>query len=331
MSKGEAEILLLRSSIEKALDGGGGEQEISDMLKALEAAGVTLELLRSTKIGVAVANVRKKFPSGAAGNLAKDLIAKWRDLVPAKTDGMSRSSTGTSNASTSSSTVSAGEIAATLSKLTTVGGSTANARAAAESAAATAAAEQNSTTCGDPRYMELPAHRKKIVDLLAEKLKMSTTDANVVAAEFMACTIENGIHDMFDSDTDKANYATKARSLVFNLKSNETLRRNIIDGTLDAELVVHLTPQQLASEEKVKEIEKAKEDATAERRGDWIKIARDQIMKDNGLDPNKGGEFTCKRCKGTKTSHYAMQTRSADEPMTVFVCCLGCGNRWRCT
>ena len=330
MSKGEAEILLLRGSIEKALDGGGGEQEVSDMLKALEGAGVTLELLRSTKIGVTVANVRKKFPSGAAGNLAKDLIAKWRDLVPAKTDGMSRSSTGLSNASTSS-TVSAGEIAATLSKLTTVG-ATANARAAAESAAAAAAAaayEQNNTTSGDPRYMELPAHRKKIVDLLAEKLKMSTTDANVVAAEFMACTIENGIHEMFDSDTDKSNYATKARSLVFNLKSNETLRRNIIDGILDAELVVHLTPQQLASEEKVKEIEKAKEDATAERRGDWIKIARDQIMKDNGLDPNKGGEFTCKKCKGTKTSHYAMQTRSADEPMTVFVCCLGCGNRWR--
>jgi transcription elongation factor S-II len=25
-----------------------------------------------------------------------------------------------------------------------------------------------------------------------------------------------------------------------------------------------------------------------------------------------------------------MQTRSADEPMTTFVTCIDCGNRWKC-
>lgn len=42
------------------------------------------------------------------------------------------------------------------------------------------------------------------------------------------------------------------------------------------------------------------------------------------------GLFKCGKCKSTKTSYYQMQTRSADEPMTTYVTCKGCGNRWKC-
>jgi len=322
--KAESEVLTLRSTIEKALESDASAQEIGEMVTALSELEMTIELLRSTKVGLTIAAVRKKFPDSQVGNLARDMIAKWKELVPSKTSSSTNNSSSSSNSSNNNAVSTA-----TVSKLTTISASTSTMSASATLTTGGGGESGSAQSCSDPRYESLPAHRKKIVDLLSEKLKMSTTDSDIIVAEFMACTIESGIHNMFNSDTDKTGYATKARSLMFNLKSNETLRRNIIDGTLDAELVVHLTPQQLASEEKMKETEKAREDAVAERRGDWVKIARDQIMRDNGLDPNKGGEFTCKKCKGTKTSHYAMQTRSADEPMTVFVCCLGCGNRWR--
>ena len=39
--------------------------------------------------------------------------------------------------------------------------------------------------------------------------------------------------------------------------------------------------------------------------------------------------FTCRSCKSNKCSFYQLQTRSADEPMTIFITCLECGNRWR--
>ncbi len=42
------------------------------------------------------------------------------------------------------------------------------------------------------------------------------------------------------------------------------------------------------------------------------------------------GMFTCRKCKSKKTTYYQMQTRSADEPMTTFVTCVNCKNRWRC-
>ena len=35
------------------------------------------------------------------------------------------------------------------------------------------------------------------------------------------------------------------------------------------------------------------------------------------------------KCKTMKTTYYEMQTRSADEPMTTFVSCLNCENRWK--
>ena len=40
--------------------------------------------------------------------------------------------------------------------------------------------------------------------------------------------------------------------------------------------------------------------------------------------------FTCGRCKSKACTYYQLQTRSADEPMTTFVTCTKCDNRWKC-
>ena len=39
--------------------------------------------------------------------------------------------------------------------------------------------------------------------------------------------------------------------------------------------------------------------------------------------------FKCGKCKSARTTFYLLQTRSADEPMTAFITCLGCGYRWK--
>ena len=41
-------------------------------------------------------------------------------------------------------------------------------------------------------------------------------------------------------------------------------------------------------------------------------------------------EYKCGKCKQRKCTYYELQTRSADEPMTTFILCLECGNKWRC-
>ncbi len=52
--------------------------------------------------------------------------------------------------------------------------------------------------------------------------------------------------------------------------------------------------------------------------------------KFNGNITATTDNFTCYKCKSHKCSYYQLQTRSADEPMTTYVDCLNCGNRWKC-
>lgn len=39
--------------------------------------------------------------------------------------------------------------------------------------------------------------------------------------------------------------------------------------------------------------------------------------------------YKCSKCQKRQCVTYELQTRSADEPMTLFVYCLNCGKQWR--
>jgi transcription elongation factor S-II len=59
-----------------------------------------------------------------------------------------------------------------------------------------------------------------------------------------------------------------------------------------------------------------------------IKLKRDKIKHE--LKPEAMTSlFKCGKCKSRETSYYEVQTRSADEPMTQFITCLNCNNRWK--
>ena len=55
-----------------------------------------------------------------------------------------------------------------------------------------------------------------------------------------------------------------------------------------------------------------------------------EMERSKAKEEDYEGLFKCGKCKSTKTSYYQMQTRSADEPMTTYVTCKGCGHRWKC-
>lgn len=59
-----------------------------------------------------------------------------------------------------------------------------------------------------------------------------------------------------------------------------------------------------------------------------LKSIRDQNKFQPNVEANTDA-FTCRKCRSKECTYYALQTRSADEPMTLFVTCLSCGNRWK--
>lgn len=116
-----------------------------------------------------------------------------------------------------------------------------------------------------------------------------------------------------------AAYKNKYRELAMNLKdpNNPDLNDALLTGAWQPETVVTMAVKDLASVAL-----KAQREAEAK----WAREeARSDLGKMNGLTDM----FRCGKCKERKCTYYQMQTRSADEPMTVFVRCTVCGNRWK--
>lgn len=98
-------------------------------------------------------------------------------------------------------------------------------------------------------------------------------------------------------------YRTKVRSLFQNLKSNTSLRHNLVAGILSVERLTTMSSEEMASDE---------------RREENQKLQEMNIFNAKGAAPKNAttSEFMCGKCKQRKVSYYQMQTRSADEPMT---------------
>lgn len=75
--------------------------------------------------------------------------------------------------------------------------------------------------------------------------------------------------------------------------------------------------------------------SACEMKTDELKNKDDVALKDSLLAAQvavaaaETEMFTCSKCKQKKCTYTQMQTRSCDEPMTTFVHCTVCGNRWR--
>ena len=109
-------------------------------------------------------------------------------------------------------------------------------------------------------------------------------------------------------------YIAKLKTVYINIK-NEGLKNKILSKEVKAQDVAYLTHIEMKPEHWVDLIE--------------TKRKRDE-SKFSGNITATTDNFTCRKCKSQKCSYYQLQTRSADEPMTTYVDCLNCGNRWKC-
>jgi transcription elongation factor S-II len=108
-------------------------------------------------------------------------------------------------------------------------------------------------------------------------------------------------------------YLARFRSLMINLSKNEGFRQQVNSNQVKGKDAAFLTHYEMDTDTWAPLIEAKQE--------------RDKLLYDTKQECNS--EFTCGKCKKNNCSYYQLQTRSADEPMTTFVNCLSCGNRWR--
>ena len=108
-------------------------------------------------------------------------------------------------------------------------------------------------------------------------------------------------------------YIQKLRCILLNLKSVEIVDK-LLSKSLRAHELAFLNHQEM-------------------RPDLWEVLLEEKRIKDeNKFTPKieaSTDDFICGKCKSKKCTYYQLQTRSADEPMTTFVTCLDCGNRFK--
>jgi len=253
-------------------------------------------ILRESKAGLAVGKLRAHASKDVA-DLAKEIVKKWKTEVE-KAKAGSSSSKSAVNGKTQSRKASMTPTPATPTR--------ANPNKTDLRTAKTDGVKIEVT--GDKT-------RDKCVELIYDAL---ASDSGAPPDQILkrAKGIEANVLLLFDN-TNQA-YKSKIRSLFVNLKdkNNPGLRENVVSGDISVDRFSKMTSEEMASEERK---------------------AADNKIKEQNFQSSLGAEeqqaetdaFQCSRCKQRKCRYRQAQTRSADEPMTTFVTCTNCNNRWK--
>ena len=158
--------------------------------------------------------------------------------------------------------------------------------------------------------------RSNIVNKLNVKIDNNKNSANLEKGIFNYSLKEaeqRKVLKKWDNNRFVKIYLDRLRTVYLNL--NSTIIEQINSGTIKVHKIAFMTHQEMSPER-------------------WSKLIEAKIKRDkNKFETNVEAAtdtFTCRKCKSNKCTYYQMQTRSADEPMTTFVTCIECGNRWKC-
>jgi transcription elongation factor S-II len=158
--------------------------------------------------------------------------------------------------------------------------------------------------------------RSNIRNKLNEKLKNEKNSLNLERGIFNYALKEaerQKVVKKWDNKHFVQIYIDRLRSIVSNL--SDEIIKNISDGIVLPHIVAFMTHQEMNHEKWAKLID--------------VKTKRDK----NKFEVNMAAAtdtFTCRKCKGNQCTYYQLQIKSADEPMTTFIQCVLCNNRWKC-
>mmetsp|Transcript_26665 Transcript_26665/g.67928 ORF Transcript_26665/g.67928 Transcript_26665/m.67928 type:complete len:304 (-) Transcript_26665:396-1307(-) len=282
----------------KASDGDKAEEgRAVDALKVLAQQQVTADLLGKTEAGKRVRKLTKHTSSKIA-EAANSAVEAWKECVRLE----QASKTGSKSASVPSQQ-----------------GSTGNNKEASQEQGG--AGSQGMERATSNKLVLEPAKtgddtRDKIRKLLAEALATALSGDLFGDPCATAVDVEEAMYNQ--NGGVNAKYKAKYRTLSFNLKDpkNPELRGKVLTGEIPGDVLVNLSAEELASTE-----QRAKNEAIREAmKAEAVRGQSNQASTDM---------FQCGKCKQRKCTYYQLQTRSADEPMTTFVTCTNCGNRWK--
>ena len=324
---------------------GGEEVDVETVLHALSALNtinVNRSLLAKSRIGVAVGALRRH-KHAEIQNKSAALVNKWKACIAHQTP---RGVQKTSSSSTP------GESAANASPPLPSGSTTSSSNSNNNSSSSRSSSSSSSKeegprplppfpgpTCGDPTRDKARSFlwRALVEGLDAAAAATATTTAAAAAAAAgstatseetgrLAASIEEALWQRFVVEKQSMrDYNTQLKTLKWNLADpkNPDLNLKVLWCIYTPEQLAEMSSAELASDAKKQEREQQKQQSLEACQSDW------EVRRIINSGEANNGQFPCFKCKTNKTVYFQMQTRSSDEPMTTFVTCLECGNRWK--
>lgn len=296
----EEEVMKIQKKLNKMTsDDGSGQEQALDLLKALQNLPVNLEILTKTRIGMTVNALRKSSSDDEVISLSKTLIKNWKKFL-----------SGPANAVNNKEAPAGGS---KKSKEKDDKPKDVDMKEPKEKE------KDKKMPSSFPPTNTTDAVRLKCRELLANAIRTDSTAESMegcASPEELAEELEEAIFQEF-KNTD-SRYKNRIRSRVANLKDakNPQLRMNFLVGAVSAARLATMTAEEMASDE--------------------MKALRNKFVKESIDDAQlatvqgtKTDLLKCGKCKKRNCTYNQVQTRSADEPMTTFVMCNECGNRWK--
>lgn len=156
--------------------------------------------------------------------------------------------------------------------------------------------------------------RKNIVDKISEVLEDEKKSINLEKGVFNYAIKEANsrkIIKKWENPYFAQIYIDRLRSIYVNLKNPELLGL-VKSGELAPQVLAFMTHQEMDHEHWRGMIDR--------------KIKRDASKFTTNVQASTD-MFTCRKCKSKRSSYIELQTRSADEPATIFITCLDCGKQ----
>ncbi|KAG8481438.1 hypothetical protein CXB51_026250 [Gossypium anomalum] len=332
----ERELVDLFEAAKKAADLAAASDAVSevsrcvDALKQLRAFPVSYDILVSTQVGKRLRSLTKH-PREKIQTVASDLLELWKKVVIEET---TKKNVKAEKVSKDNSVKSVkvekreanGDVA--MAKKTDRGEMGKVEKICKDDKQSPNVKKSSQPPAGPPKLTSMvkcnDLVRDKFREILVEALSKvpSEVDGDMLD-QVNACDpirVAVSVESVMFEKMGKSNGAQKFkyRSIMFNIKdpNNPDLRRKVLLGEVKPERLITMTPEEMASEQRQREINEIKEKALFDcERGVAPKATTDQ--------------FKCGRCGQRKTTYYQMQTRSADEPMTTYVTCVNCNNHWK--
>ncbi len=155
--------------------------------------------------------------------------------------------------------------------------------------------------------------RNKIYEILKNKKITTNIEISIYNFTIIKCKEKNIVRKWSNEEFTRI-YIDRFRSIYFNLKNKNSNLRKMIN-TISPKKLQTITHQEMNPKKWKERID--------------AKIKRDKNMTTVDMSAATD-QFRCYKCKVNKCTYYQLQTRSADEPMTTFINCLNCGNKWKC-